>query len=163
MFILYQYKRSMLSIYKIVILNKSSLCKRQCRFVTDRQILPVVYRQSKSPPPFFFVLIGFVLGIPQRGVQQWLNFAIQVMELSKIKGLISVINTRYSKYMCSFIYCSGLPVNMGQVFLGLTSTKQSIKCLAQGHNAVRLVRLKPATLRSGVKHSTTEPLRSSRS
>ena len=32
-------------------------------------------------------------------------------------------------------------------------------CLAQGHNKVPPVRLKPATLRSLVKHSTTEPLR----
>ena len=32
------------------------------------------------------------------------------------------------------------------VFLGLTSTKQSIKCLAPGHNTVPLVRLKPVTL-----------------
>ena len=31
---------------------------------------------------------------------------------------------------------------------------------AQGHNAVTLVRLEPAALRSRVKHSTTEPLRS---
>ena len=33
-------------------------------------------------------------------------------------------------------------------------------CLAQGHNAVTPVRLKPASPRSRVKHSTTEPLRS---
>ena len=33
-------------------------------------------------------------------------------------------------------------------------------CLAQGHNAVAPVRLEPAVLRSRVKHSTTEPLRS---
>ena len=33
-------------------------------------------------------------------------------------------------------------------------------CLAQGHNAVTLVRLEPAAPRSRVKHSTTEPLRS---
>ena len=33
-------------------------------------------------------------------------------------------------------------------------------CLAQGHNAVARVRLEPATPRSRVKHSTTEPLRS---
>ena len=33
-------------------------------------------------------------------------------------------------------------------------------CLAQGHNAVRPVRLKPMALRSRVKGSTTEPLRS---
>ena len=33
-------------------------------------------------------------------------------------------------------------------------------CLPQGHNAVTPVRLEPAALRSRVKHSTTEPLRS---
>ena len=33
-------------------------------------------------------------------------------------------------------------------------------CLAQGHNAVKPVRLEPAALWSRVKHSTTEPLRS---
>ena len=33
-------------------------------------------------------------------------------------------------------------------------------CLAQGHNSVTPVRLKPLALRSRVKHSTTEPLRS---
>ena len=33
-------------------------------------------------------------------------------------------------------------------------------CLAQGHNAVTPVRLEPATPRSQVKYSTTEPLRS---
>ena len=34
----------------------------------------------------------------------------------------------------------------GQVFLGLTSTKQRIKCLAHGHNAVPPVRLKQQPL-----------------
>ena len=33
-------------------------------------------------------------------------------------------------------------------------------CLAQGHNTVTPMRLEPEALRSGVKHSTTEPLRS---
>ena len=37
---------------------------------------------------------------------------------------------------------------------------QGLMCLVQGHNAVTLVRLEPAALRSRVKHSTTEPLRS---
>ena len=32
-------------------------------------------------------------------------------------------------------------------------------CLAQGHNAVTPVRLKPAAPRSQVQHSTTEPMR----
>ena len=49
----------------------------------------------------------------------------------------------------------------GRVFLDLTSTKQGIKWLAPGHNAVRLVRFKPAILQSGVKHSTNEPPHSS--
>ena len=33
-------------------------------------------------------------------------------------------------------------------------------CLAQGNNTETPVRLEPAAPRSGVKHSTTEPLRS---
>ena len=37
-----------------------------------------------------------------------------------------------------------------------------LMCLAQGRNAVTLVRLEPASLQSQVKHSTTEPLRSQR-
>ena len=36
-----------------------------------------------------------------------------------------------------------------------------IKCLAQGHNAVPLVRLETTTLLSRVEHSTTEQPRSS--
>ena len=39
------------------------------------------------------------------------------------------------------------------------STKQRIKRLAQGHNAVPPMRLEPATPRSRVKYSTAEPLR----
>ena len=35
-------------------------------------------------------------------------------------------------------------------------------CLAQGHNAVTLERLEHMALRSRVKHSSTEPLRSLR-
>ena len=55
---------------------------------------------------------------------------------------------------------NNLSVIYGWVFLGLTSTKLGLMCLAQGHNAVTLVRLEPAASRSLVKHSTTEPLRS---
>ena len=54
---------------------------------------------------------------------------------------------------CLILY---VPVNnfsvmSGQVFLALTSTKQRIKCLAQGHNAVPPVRLEPTTPQSWVK------------
>ena len=45
------------------------------------------------------------------------------------------------------------------IFLGWTSTKLGLMCLAQGQNPVTLVRLKPAALQPRVKHSTTEPLR----
>ena len=48
----------------------------------------------------------------------------------------------------------------GRVFLGWTSSKLGLMCLAQGHYAVMPVRLEPATPRSPVKHFTTEPLRS---
>ena len=43
--------------------------------------------------------------------------------------------------------------------MGWTSTKQGLMCLAQGRTPVTPVRLEPAAPRSGVKHSTTEPLR----
>ena len=42
-----------------------------------------------------------------------------------------------------------------------TSTKQRIKCVAEGHNTLSLVSLDLATLRPEVYHSTTESLRSS--
>ena len=49
---------------------------------------------------------------------------------------------------------------LGQVFLGRTSTKHGLMCLAQGHNAVMPVRLKQGNTGPRVKHSTNEPLRS---
>ena len=48
---------------------------------------------------------------------------------------------------------------VGTVFLGWSSTKLELMCLAQGHNAVTPMRLKTADFQSRVKHSTTEPLR----
>ena len=45
-------------------------------------------------------------------------------------------------------------------FLGCTSIKLGLMCPAQGHNEVTPVRLEPTALRSQVKHSTTESLRS---
>ena len=53
-----------------------------------------------------------------------------------------------------------VPCTIGWVFLGWTSTKLGLMCLAQGHNTVTPVRLEPAAPRSRFKHSTTEPLRS---
>ena len=53
---------------------------------------------------------------------------------------------------------NNLSVIKERVFLGWTSTKLGLKCLAQGHNAVMPVRLEPAAPLSWVKHSTTKPL-----
>ena len=44
-----------------------------------------------------------------------------------------------------YVPLDNFSVMSGLVFLGLTSTKQRIKCLAQAHNTVSPVRLKPAT------------------
>ena len=43
-------------------------------------------------------------------------------------------------------------------FLGITSTFQGVKCLAQGHNTAE-VGIEPLTSRSGVRCPTTEPPR----
>ena len=43
-------------------------------------------------------------------------------------------------------------------FLGITSTFQGVKCLAQGHNTEELG-IEPLTSRSGVRCPTTEPPR----
>ena len=59
-----------------------------------------------------------------------------------------------------YVPVNNFSVMSGRVFLGWTSTKQGLMFLAQGHNAETLVRLKPTALRSPVKHSTTEMLRS---
>ena len=65
--------------------------------------------------------------------------------------------------LCLFdliLYVNNHSVTSGQVFLGWTRTKLGLMCLAQRHNAVALVRLESAALRSPslVKHSSTEPL-----
>ena len=62
---------------------------------------------------------------------------------------------------CLFVWFDSLhPINnlsviKGRVFLGWTSTKLGLLCLAQEHNAVTSVRLEPTALWSWVKHSTT--------
>ena len=50
--------------------------------------------------------------------------------------------------------------SQGRVFLGWTSTKLGLCVLLKDHKAMKVVRLKHGAPRSGVKHSTTEPLRS---
>ena len=47
---------------------------------------------------------------------------------------------------------------VGIVFLGWTSAKLGLMCLAQGHNAMMPMRLEPVAFWSWVKHATTEPL-----
>ena len=50
---------------------------------------------------------------------------------------------------------NNLSIIKGRVFLGGTSTKLGLMSLAQGHNAVTLVRLKPVALG---RESSTIPL-----
>ena len=57
-----------------------------------------------------------------------------------------------------YVPVNNFSVMPGRVFLGWTSNKQGIKCLAQGHNAGTPLRLQPATPWSRVKNSTTDPL-----
>ena len=44
-----------------------------------------------------------------------------------------------------YVTVNNFSVMSGRVFLGCTSTKQGLMCLAQGHNAVTPVRLETAT------------------
>ena len=67
------------------------------------------------------------------------------------------LDKRFSLFdLILYVPVNSFSVKLGRVFLGLTSSKQKIKCLAQGHNAV--VKLEPATPRSRVKHSITEEI-----
>ena len=69
--------------------------------------------------------------------------------------------SRYSLFdLIPYVPVNTFSVISEWVFLGWTSTKQGLMCLAQGHNTVTPVRLEPLTPRSQVKYSTTEPLRS---
>ena len=89
---------------------------------------------------------------------------VQVMPDFSLTGVIPDIS--FLIYYAPFVWFDSLrPIQQffsyaGRIFLGWTSTKQGIMCLAQGHNAVHPVRLEPATPWFGDKHSTTEPLRS---
>ena len=69
-----------------------------------------------------------------------------------------------SSWFC-FDFILYAPVNIfsvmsGWVFLGWTSTKQGLMCLAQEHNTETQMRLEPITPRSSVMHPSTEPLHS---
>ena len=76
------------------------------------------------------------------------------------------LNTNWKeKLFCLFDLVLYVPVKkisvmLGRFFRGWTSTKQGLMCHAQGHDTMTWVRLEPMTLRSWVKRSTTEPLRS---
>ena len=65
----------------------------------------------------------------------------------------------YTEHIHCFFYCLfWFFTFQSTVFLGWTSTKQRINCLAQENNAVPPVKLEPATPWSWVKYSTTESL-----
>ena len=74
------------------------------------------------------------------------------------------INTHLHDILfCLFWFFTSHQQSFSSIGTGLPGLNQYlawINVLAQGHNTVTPVRLEPATLRSRVKHSTTEPLRS---
>ena len=83
--------------------------------------------------------------------------------MSFILGCKQVQHENFKHLFCLFDLILYVPVinfsvMWGRVFLGWTSTKQKYMYLAKGHNKVTPVRLEPMAPRSGVKHSTTEPL-----
>ena len=73
--------------------------------------------------------------------------------------IVHMLTLLYFVWFDSLRPTNNLSVIKGQVFLGWTSSKLGLMCLAQGHKAVTPVRLAPAAPRSRVKHFTTEPLR----
>ena len=80
---------------------------------------------------------------------------VEVQVKDKLRNLCSLSTTvknditfhQYNVLLDLILYVpvKNFSVMSGRVFLGLTSTKQRMKCLAQGHNAVPLVRLEPTT------------------
>ena len=82
---------------------------------------------------------------------------------SWLRGADREIHPSRSTFVCLIWFLrpsNNFSFKLGRVFLGWTSTKLGLMCLAQGHNSVTPVRLEPASLWSQVKHSTTEPLHS---
>ena len=72
-------------------------------------------------------------------------------------GLVLVVSFRLFLWFDFLCPINNLSVIKQQIFLGWTSTKVGLMCLAKGHNPVRL---EPVFPRFRVKHSTTEPLHS---
>ena len=87
-------------------------------------------------------------------IRQWKGMSVHIWMYKQKSGCFCLFDLTF------YIQVSNFSVILGRVFLGWSSTKLRIKCLAQGHKAVLTVRLKPTIPRSWVKHSTTEPLRS---
>ena len=88
-----------------------------------------------------------------RDHKPWKHFILLIFEDWSIMGDILF-------WYFFYVPDNSFSVISGRVFLGWTSTKHALMCLAQGLNPVTPVRLEPAAPRSRVKHYTTEPLRS---
>ena len=95
-------------------------------------------------------------------------FRVAIQSASFSNWVSCVFHMRVGSQICLFVCFPSLrPINNlsvinGRVFLGWTSTKLGLMCLAQWHNAVTPMRLELAAPWSRVKYSTTEPLRSHR-
>ena len=137
------------------------LCKRTEVFMIPWtfQKLNSFLNTSRPYKQLFYTLLGF------RSANLNLAFYQNRLYLEVLVGLTLVLlnleNIQHDKgqFICLswFLMCQSTIFH--SCWMGRTSIKQRINCLAQEHNTVPLVRLKPAT-RSQVKHSTTEPLHS---
>ena len=84
--------------------------------------------------------------------------SIPILTLYQLRHCIPHSGVYVSICFCLFVWFDSLhPINnlsviKGWVFLGWTSTKLELMCLAQGHNTMTRARLQPAPPGSRVKH-----------
>ena len=117
--------------------------------------------QSKSPCVLHVVLC-WLISVSWRYLKLLLRYRARGLEACMVDGQTSEL--KMLPWTCEmvaewilYVPVNNLSVMPGRVLLGWTSIKQWWMCLAQGHNAVTLVRLESATTWFWVKHSITEP------
>ena len=100
--------------------------------------------------------------LQQKEIQYHSGNITQYIQLTIPSSLHQIMRNKpfVYKYLTCWCFTSQSPIfqfsfmsGCVPVYLGWTSTKLRIKCLAQGHNAASLVSLKPATPWSQVQHS----------
>ena len=116
-----------------------------------------------------FSLPGTLAGLTREEKEQWLELISSnpyTRRSPKVhKALLLLLD--FSLTVCLFVLILNVPSTIFQLYRDGSSLVEPVlswdKCvLLKDHNTVTPVRLEPAALRSRVKHSTTEPLRSLR-